>query len=66
MVAVYVEAVAPAMATPFFFQTYVNPVPVFALNKTLPPVQKVKLPLAVIVALGMVFTAIVIVTAFVH
>ena len=56
VIAVYVEEVAPTIVIPFLFQTYVMPVPVLELNNTLPPVQKVKLPPAVIVAVGKVLT----------
>ena len=48
------------MATPAFFHTYVKPVPVFALNNTDPPLQKVVAPPAVIVAVGSVVTVIVV------
>jgi hypothetical protein len=56
VVAVYVDAVAPAIVTPFFFQTYVIPALVFELSTTLPPVHKLKLPPAVIIAVGKALT----------
>ena len=44
------------MATPLLFHTYVKPTPVGAFNTTFPPVQNVADPVAVIVAVGKVFT----------
>ena len=43
---------APVILVPFRFHWYVNPVPVFALNVTDPPVQIVVDPAAVMVAVG--------------
>ena len=52
VVAEYVDDVAPVIAVPFFFQTYVNPVPEFELSVTELPEQKVVLPIAAMVAEG--------------
>jgi hypothetical protein len=51
---------------PFFFQTKVKPVPVFALNTTDPPEQNVVAPPAVIVAVAEGFTVIAKVVEMAH
>ena len=47
MVTLYVDDVAPAMFTLFFFHWYVKPVPVLAVNVKLPPVHMATLPAGV-------------------
>ena len=44
------------MAIPLLFHTYVKPTPVGAFNTTFPPAQNVVDPVAVILAVGKVFT----------
>ena len=66
MVTVYVAAVAPVIAVPFFFHKYVKPVPAFAVNTTEPPEQNVVAPPAVIVAVGKAFTTIASVVELAH
>jgi hypothetical protein len=44
------------MAIPLLFHTYVKPAPAGAFNTTFPPVQNVVDPVAVILAVGKVFT----------
>jgi len=56
VVAVYVLAVAPLTVLPFFFQTNAYPLPVVAFSATLPPVQKLNEPPAVITAVGAAVT----------